>query len=233
MNVSIKANNIGQINTGDEVHVVYPSAFGSAAATSCKIVLFSANPEGTSLLALDQEIREIREKISSARYAAAMALAPWPAARPDDLLLALEKEEPNVVQFSGHGTAEGQLLLNDKDDKQARLEMDGLVELIRAHLGKIRLVVLNACFSEPQALALAQAIECVVGMGAKIRNDAAIAFVAAFYRSIGFGHSVEQAFTRAGSALAAENLPGREIIRLFTRPGVNAAEVVLVGPPSS
>ena len=51
----------------------------------------------------------------------------------------------------------------------------------------IRCVVLNACYSEAQAQAIAEAIDCVVGMTSAVGDDAAIEFATAFYRALGYG----------------------------------------------
>ena len=58
----------------------------------------------------------------------------------------------------------------------------------------LRCVVLNACYSEVQARAIVEHIECVVGMSRAVTDAAAIDFAAAFYLGLGFGRSVQTAF---------------------------------------
>ena len=62
-------------------------------------------------------------------------------------------------------------------------------------LGKeIDLVFLNACYSEKQARAIAEHVNCVIGMSNAISDIAAIEFASTFYSSLGFGRSIKDAF---------------------------------------
>ena len=47
--------------------------------------------------------------------------------------------------------------------------------------GNLRLVVLNACNTRPQAEALTEVVDCVVSMNRTITDRAAIKFAASFY----------------------------------------------------
>jgi hypothetical protein len=58
----------------------------------------------------------------------------------------------------------------------------------------IRLVFLNACYSREQAQALVTSIDCVIGMKESIDDGAATVFTSSFYRAIGFGRSIQEAF---------------------------------------
>ena len=58
----------------------------------------------------------------------------------------------------------------------------------------IRCVVLNACYSEQQAQAIAAHIDCVVGMSKAIGDQAAIGFAASFYQALGYGKDIKTAF---------------------------------------
>jgi hypothetical protein len=93
---------------------------------------------------------------------------------------------------------------------------------------RIRLVVLNACYSRPQAEAINEHIDCTVGMGRPVSDEAAIEFAATFYQAIGFGRTIQTAFDLARKVLECKRIPGADIPQLFTRPGVDPREVVLV-----
>ena len=75
--------------------------------------------------------------------------------------------------------------------------------------------MLNACYSRPQAEALAQTIDCTVGMNRAIGDEAAIVFAASFYRAIGFGRSVKEAFELGKAALLLEGIPEDETPELI------------------
>src|SRR5262249_3940685 len=96
-----------------------------------------------------------------------------------------------------------------------------------------RVVILNACSSRPQAEALSEIIDCVVGMNKPIRDDAAIILAASFYRAIGFGRSVQEAFDLAKAALLLEGIPEDQTLELFVRPAIDPATLSRIVPPSN
>jgi hypothetical protein len=190
----------------------------------CKIVLFTANPEGTPLLALDAEAREIEQKIRLAGggTTAVKLMTRW-AAHPSDLLPALNAERPQVVQFSCHGTEAEEIILQDASGKQKPVSKEALVALCRAVKDSVSLVVLNACYSQPQAAAIVEEIDCAIGMKGKIRGDAVVTFTAALYGALGSGLSVQQAFDQGRAEILLEGLPNADVPELITRDGKNAA----------
>ena len=54
--------------------------------------------------------------------------------------------------------------------------------------------MLNACYSEVQARAIAQHIPYVVGMTKAIGDRAAIAFAVGFYRALGASLTIQEAY---------------------------------------
>jgi hypothetical protein len=58
----------------------------------------------------------------------------------------------------------------------------------------VKLVVLNACYSEVQAEALLAHVGCVVGMDGSIQDDAARNFTIGFYGGLGEHESVAAAY---------------------------------------
>jgi hypothetical protein len=91
----------------------------------------------------------------------------------------------------------------------------------------IRVVVLNACYSRVQPESISQVVECVVGMGQQIGDYAAIVFAASFYRAIGFGRSIKQAFEQGKVALLLEDIPEEDTPELICRTGVDPAQIFL------
>ena len=87
--------------------------------------------------------------------------------------------------------------------------------------------MLNACFSQAQAAALTDVIDCSVGVIMPIGDRAAIIFASAFYRPLGFGRSVQTAFALGKAALMAEGIPEHEIPALATRKEIDASTVIL------
>src|SRR5205085_9419327 len=105
-----------------------------------------------------------------------------------------------------------------------------LVSLFRTLKDNIRVVLLNACFSQPQAEAIIQVCDCAIGMKVAIGDRAAITFAASFYRAIGFGRSVQEAFDQGKTALLLEGIREEQTPELMTRQTIAAELIVLINP---
>ena len=116
----------------------------------CKILFLAANPQGTTPLALDKEIREIETKIRASEHRDSVELVSKWAVRPDDLLQVLHEHSPQVVHFSGHGEADSIVLIGN-DDQLKPVGKEALANLFGTLKDNIRLVLLNACNSLRQA----------------------------------------------------------------------------------
>ncbi|HET7229378.1 MAG TPA: NB-ARC domain-containing protein [Longimicrobium sp.] len=149
------------------------------------------------------------------------------AARPDDLLQALNETRPQVVHFSGHGTEDGLELMGD-DGLPLPVSNATLVRLFKLFGGGIRLVVLDACESLGLATEVAAHVGCAIGHPGAYPDDAAVVFAAAFYRAIAFRHSVQAAYEQARIALEMEGFADGECPVLVAAPGADASRVVLV-----
>ena len=184
-----------------------------------KVLFLSANPVATPKLQLDEEIRQIGIKLRAAEYRDAFDFVPRFAARPDDLLQALLEHKPEIVHFSGHGSAAQQLIFVDDQGNEKPVTKEALVHLFRTLKDNIRLVLLNACSTRPQAEAIAETIDCTIGMRKPIGDEAGIVFAASFYRALGFGRSVKEAFELGKAALLLESIPEDKTPELLTRAG--------------
>jgi hypothetical protein len=198
--------------------------------TNASTILFlAASPNDENKLALDKEAREIRDKIRKAEYRDALNFRTEWAVRPDDLLQYLNEYRPQAVHFSGHGTA-SEILLLDANGQSKPVSREALHNLFKLHSRTVRVVVLNACFSKAQAEAIVEVIDCAVGMNRAIGDEAAIVFAAAFYRKLGFGDSVKDAFEEARVALQLEGIAEHQTPELLVKPGVDPTQVFLVPP---
>lgn len=166
------------------------------------ILFLASNPETTSRLDLEEELRSIENELRSVRLRDRICLKASLAVRPDDLVRLLRQEQPTVVHFSGHGSNEGIILRTDSG--YAAVTGDSLARLFRDR--GVRLVVLNACFSQEQARLLVDAIDAVVGTKAELGDEAARRFSTAFYRTLGDGYSIQDAFRDGGDAVAVHSL---------------------------
>jgi hypothetical protein len=84
---------------------------------------------------------------------------------------------------------------------------EAFVQTLAAAGPHVRLVVLNACFTEPMAQALLAHVDCVVGMSGAIHDDAARHFVIGFYGGLGERESIAAAFAQGTAAINLNGLP--------------------------
>src|SRR3954463_13377553 len=198
-----------------------------------KVLFLAATPAGPQPLQLDEEIRQITAKVRASEHRDSLELISRWAVRPDDLMQALLEVKPHVVHFSGHGNSAQELILLDDQDNAKPVSKAALTSLFRTLKDNVRVVVLNACYSRPQAEALAETIDCTVGMNRPIGDEAAIVFAASFYRAVGFGRAVTEAFELGKAALLLEGIPEDQTPELLARPGVDAAGLRLIAPPAA
>ncbi|RCV89830.1 CHAT domain-containing protein [Billgrantia montanilacus] len=203
-------------------------------STAMRITFLAANPLSSSRLALDEEARSIDEKVRDSKHRDLVTFRTRWAVQPQDLQQALLEDEPVVVHFSGHGGGSSGIVLHAQDQGAEHLVAeDALVDLFRVLKDEIRVVVLNACYSEVQAQAIVQEIDFVVGMSDAVADDAARVFAAAFYRGLAFGRSVQTAFDLGINELRLARLGDEDHIpKLLVRSGVDASTAKLVGTAS-
>jgi hypothetical protein len=91
----------------------------------------------------------------------------------------------------------------------------------------VKLVVLDACHSKPQAESLLDHVDCVVGMTGAIADETAMAFARGFYGSLADRASVADAYKQGCAAISLEGVPGGARPQLLVREGVDAGELVL------
>jgi CHAT domain len=195
-----------------------------------KVLFLTANPVGTTQLKLDEEHRQITARIRASEHRDALEVISRWAVRPDDVLQAFLEDKPHVVHFSGHGSKAAELILMDQAGNPKPVSKKALAGLFSTLKGDVRVVLLNACWSRPQAKAIAANIDCTIGMNREIGDDAAIVYAANFYRALGFGKTVKEAFELGNVALLMEGIPEAKTAELFEREGVDAATVRLVDP---
>lgn len=220
------------------------------------ILFLAANPLGTDRLALDREARAIQEELERSGFRDSFVLETRWAAQPLDLLRGLRKLKPMVVHFSGHGSSDvtrarrgaagqhrevlvedypaapGQhgLYFQGPDGRPQLVSTEALAHVFDAAGSSVKLVVLNACYSEPQAATLLTHVDCVVGMHGSIRDDAARSFAIGFYGGLGERESVAAAYKQGCAAIDLEGLSEGDRPQLKSRQGIDVARLVLASP---
>ncbi|MBW4695625.1 MAG: CHAT domain-containing protein [Lyngbya sp. HA4199-MV5] len=174
---------------------------------SLKILILTANPKGTDPLSLGVEVRKIEEALERATSRDRFKVFAKSAVRTIDLRRALLDIRPRIVHFSGHGAATQGLVLENDAGKIQLVSTEALARLFGAfEFGEIECVLLNACYSEVQAAAIHQYVDCVIGMHQPIGDKAAIQFAEGFYDALGAGSTYEEAYKLGCSAIDLEGI---------------------------
>jgi hypothetical protein len=205
-----------------------PLAVRQVVSAKRTILFLAANPKSSDRLELGEEARAIEMKLRSSEHRDSIQFRTRWAVRPSDLLDALNEDRPTVVHFSGHGSGAGGIVLHDAGAGDRLVTGKALKQLFTAMKDEIRVVVLSACYSVEQAREIASVIDAVVGMADSVGDDAAIAFAAAFYRALGFGRTVQNAFDQGLTAIELEGFDDVDVPELLVRPGVDPAKLVIV-----
>jgi hypothetical protein len=160
------------------------------------IVFLSADPTGANPLRTGQELRDIEDELKLAKMRDKLQLDARFSIRPSDISRVLLDLRPQIVHFSGHGTRDGALCLEDETGAVQPVSPGALQDLFGIGIvaDSVRCVVLNACYSAAQAEAISRHIEYVIGMDSTVGDKAAIAFAVGFYQALGAGCSIETAF---------------------------------------
>ena len=193
-----------------------------------RVLFLAASPDDRAQLRLGDEVREVEQRLRAAAYREIAVISKW-AVRPGDLQAALLQHEPHIVHFSGHGETEG-IVVQDDQGSARIIPGRALARMFAVLRDSVRVVIFNACHSAEHARAVSEHVDVVVGMRAAMGDQAAVAFAAGFFMGLGYGRSVQQAFELGTTELAVQDLPDGDQPALMTRPGVQAAEIVLTGP---
>jgi hypothetical protein len=169
--------------------------------TPKKILILAANPLETAHLRLDKEMREIDEGLRRSKLRDRFVLVKKTAVTARGLRQALLDEEPQIVHFSGHGAREDGLVLENLSGQPQLVETQALAKLFELFTDSVECVVLNACYSQVQATAIAQHIGFTIGMNKAIGDRAAIEFALGFYDALGAGRTYDIAYKFACNAI--------------------------------
>ncbi|MCC5645668.1 TIR domain-containing protein [Nostoc sp. CHAB 5824] len=172
-----------------------------------KILFLAADPSDATRLRLGQELRDIREHLQRSKQRDGFVLESRESVRPGDITQAIFDIEPQIVHFSGHGMSTGELCFENILGKTQSVQPDALASLFELVAEQVNCVVLNACYSETQAKAIAKHIPFVVGMNQSIGDRAAITFAIGFYKALGAGHSFEKSYKFAQVEMQLESSP--------------------------
>lgn len=178
-----------------------------------KVLFVAANPLDTGRLALDEEVRAIQRKVAASPHNGRIEFVAVWAARPDDLLQAINEHQPTIIHFVGHATPGGLVAVGE--DRRARpIANEALLRLLALEsASSVRLVMLNACYSADLAEEIERKIGCAVGMSERLDDEAAAAFSSSFFRAIGFGATIREAVEQGCTSILLEGADSAKYVR--------------------
>ena len=192
------------------------------------VLYLAASPTDACRVRIDEEAREIRESIARSAHRDSIQLETRAAVRPMDLFVAINETHPTIIHFSGHGAEDGALAFEDEDGRVKLISKEQIAIALSTATDHVKLLVFNACFSEKQAEAVAGVVGAAIGMKDPINDDAAVLFASQLYSSIGFGLSLEEAFSQAKARLVLDDCPDSDNPQLHVASWVDASRLRFV-----
>lgn len=194
------------------------------------VLFLSANPIDTQQLRLDEEAREIEDMIRKSKHRESVKFISKWAVRPLDILQAINEYNPTIIHFSGHGSEDNELALENPDGTTKLTSKEAIVQSMATASDNIKLVFFNNCYSNEQAKSVINHVDFSIGMNDSIGDKAAIIFAAQFYSAIGFGKTIYNSFNQSKSALMLEGIPEENTPELYSKVEGTEESVILVKP---
>ena len=181
------------------------------------VLVLAANPEDQELIRTDREYAAIKRALSPTAKGQEIRLhLPEFALSADKLIGTLLSTDADLIHFSGHGDGADGIYFESPQGSSQPVTAEALASVFRQFTHRVQVVVLNACFSEPQAEAIAEHIDYVIGTRQDIGDDTAIAFSTGFYQALAAGRSIEDAFQLGCAQIRMEGIPEHLIPVLIT-----------------
>jgi CHAT domain len=197
----------GNITNYAQKHKSKPVSTANVDSIVKTILILAVNPRNTSTLRLDEEVREIDNGLQRAKKRELFEIKQRWAVRVQELHQSLLDFKPQIVHFSGHGVENEGLALENESGNTQLISTEALSNLFKLFASHIECVVLNACYSETQAVAIAKHIPYVIGMNKAIGDKAAIKFSTGFYNALLSGESVEFAYKLGCNVVQLDGIP--------------------------
>jgi CHAT domain-containing protein len=224
----LAVNGVGRAEVAAALGQIPESTASNEVATSTLTILFtSAGPSDENALRLGAEYRDVEARIRATAGRDRITLATAQAARPKDLIDAINRHRPTILHLAGHGGPAGVVMEGD-DGRAVDVTTEQITRLVGVAGPELRLVFFNSCDSAFQAQPAIAHIDAAIGMATSIGDDAARVFASQFYSSIAEGRSLQLAFDQARHQINLEGIPEDQTPQLYTRPTVQAGTLLLL-----
>lgn len=189
--------------------------------TSLRVLRVSWNAQGSDRLDLDGELRQIREGLNQSAARGHVRIEAATDIPVGQIGRELDAFNPQILHISSYGW-QGLLVGRSDDLAVVTLPHDAVVTPVAHRRGATSLVVLSACTSASLGRRLLEAgVAAVVSTTGTIPNPVMITFACTFYRALGDGWSVREAFERGVAEAGALKDADEEVkkLRLLEREG--------------
>lgn len=173
-----------------------------------KLLVMTASPKDAQALELNREFNALEDAHLRAELRSQFSLRPVLDVQKKKMLDILLKQKPQIIHFSGHGSGSQGLLFYGDNGHSDLVRGEDLALLFRQFNDIISCVVLNACYSEVQAKAIAQFIPNVIGTDSAIGDETAIVFAESFYNALFAGETYEKAYLMAMAQVGLHRFQG-------------------------
>ncbi len=191
---------------------------GARKQLECKSILFlPASPIGTNKLALDMELSEIENEIRISKYSKQISFSVRFTRNLSDITREFLLHTPQIVHFSGHGSNELGVMLEDENGLVHPLDNATIAKLFSTLKGNIRCVVLDACYSASQAKVISSYVDYVIGISNAIGDEGATRFAQGFYQGICYGKDFETAFNLGCLQINLAGLSENDAPQIFVK----------------
>ena len=192
-----------------------------------KILFLSAHPEDLSRLRLEAEIRNVKDAVRQSQHRERFVIIQEEAVRVSTLTSLLLQHQPDIIHFSGHSSVTNEIILEDESGGSQYVPAEAVGKLFAQFKDTIRLVVLNACYSQLQAKHIIEHIDSVIGMSGAIGDEAAVKFSSVFYEALASGKNLQQAFDLGCVNIKLFGLKNEDVPQLVA-PNCRPEEIVFV-----
>ncbi len=146
-----------------------------------RILFLTSDPSNASRLHLGRELQSVRNKLAGNYH---FEIKDHQATKPNDVMNEIMNYKPHIVHFSGHGYDTGELCFEDEQGKAKAIPPEALASLFRLATDHVKCVIVNTCYAEKQARAIAEYVPVVIGTKKEMSDDAAINFSTGFYTAL-------------------------------------------------
>lgn len=188
----------------------------SPSESPIKLLFLSANPVGVAELKIPAELKVIKELLETAIELEQIEVKDQLSTTFEEFRNLITKVQPDVVHFSGHGSARQEaVLFEDSEGYEAPIKAEKLSRFFKHCSPKVSCLILNACDTELIGEQIAPYVKYVIAMKAKFENKAAKAFSKGFYFSLAENKEIGVAFQNGIDTIFHEDWPDEKVPVLF------------------